>query len=151
MTIEELIRIGCFSREEVLAYLPDKERNADVVTLYPVNLTWARGYSWSSYIAQLVMTGCCKLAGATNDMFLADAHQVPESMNCVTGVATDDVMHFSLRGASSGDHWKSALEGVFKKHGVLSTAAKDNSGSFVRYGDRHCTRYLSRSFSKQVI
>jgi hypothetical protein len=129
VTVTELMKIGCFSREEVLAYLPDEERSTDAVTLYPVNLTWAMGYSWSSYVAQSVMTGCCKLAGATNDMFLADAHQVPESMDCVIGVATDDVMHFSSRGAFAGDQWMSALEDVFEKHGVLSNAAKDVAGS----------------------
>ena len=95
----------------------------------PVNLTWAMGFSWSSYIAQYVMTGCCIRAGLEETSFLSDERKLPHDMGHVVGVATNDIMHFSNKNSDKGDEWIDLLDSVLDSVGVLTNASKDVVGA----------------------
>ena len=128
--LNELLGVDGMTSAELHSYFLSGERVTDLAeTITPVNLTWAMGFSWSSYVAQSVMTGCCMRAGATVDTFLAHDGTVPEDMTAVIGVATDDVMHFSNEGPDRGQAWMEGLENIFAAVGVVSNPSKDLVGS----------------------
>ena len=127
--LQELIGLDGLTVDEIRTFLPPGEQDSDLEILYPVNLTWAMGFAWSSFVAQSVMTGCCLQTGLLASAFLADGQQIPGDMRTVVGVATDDIMHFSDVGPEVGANWMASLEGVFSQVGVLTNQNKDIVGA----------------------
>ena len=70
---------------------------AEVVEVTPVNLTWAMGFGWSSYLAQAYMTSFCEEAGFLVSQFLHEEGDLPHQTQPAISVATDDVLHFCRR------------------------------------------------------
>jgi hypothetical protein len=66
--------------------------------LTPINITWAMGFSWSSFVAQSTMVHSCIAAGFPKEMFLTEAHCLPppsfREMCGIMAVNTDDITHF---------------------------------------------------------
>ena len=87
------------------------------------------GFSWSSYVAQTVMVGCCLRVGLPSAAILADETKVPDSMSQVVGVATDDIMHFSNQHPQIGREWMDELEKVFQDVSLKTNAQKDIVGT----------------------
>ena len=127
--LDELLGLDGLTLSELQSYLLTESHHSEKSQLVPVNLTWAMGFSWSSYIAQSVMTGCCLKTGLDIQSLLADHTQVPTEMGEVVAVATDDVMHFSNVGPSIGEQWMEHLDTVFESVGVITNASKDISGT----------------------
>ena len=127
--LDELLGLDGLTLSELQSYLLTESHHSEKSQLVPVNLTWAIGFSWSSYIAQSVMTGCCLKTGLDIHSLLADHTQVPTEMGEVVAVATDDVMHFSNVGPSIGEQWMERLDTVFESVGVITNASKDISGT----------------------
>ena len=97
VAVKELLQIG-FGRSEIQSYLLNNEEFSNECMLIPVNLTWAMGFSWSSFIAQSTMVESCCSAGFPRECFLKEAGELPSPLVAhVCGnlaVATDDVSHF---------------------------------------------------------
>ena len=126
--IAELIEIGGLTYEQVLLYLASNQDLPHASSVFPVNRTWAMGFSCSSFVAQCVMTGCCERAGLCAESFLADERQVPSNMESVVGVATDDVMHFTTLGPTTSEAFMEALGNTFDGAHVISNDAKEVVG-----------------------
>eukprot|EP00973_Karenia_brevis_P027146 3743939-Karenia_brevis.AAC.1 len=62
--------------------------------------SWVMGHSWSSMVAQCVMTGTCREAGVEPEQFLSDESGCPPQRSPCVSVATDDDILFE-RGAPS--------------------------------------------------
>ncbi len=85
---------GGLTRSEVDAMIIDGKLSDATDGLTPVNLTWAMGFGWSSFIAQSVMVDCCHDAGFQPCQFLTEAKALPAAGDSTISVATDDVIHF---------------------------------------------------------
>ena len=73
---------------------------------YPLANAWPMGHSWSSAIAQNVMTNTCVEAGLSVDNFLCDAGGLPSLRGHTVSVATDDIAVFERVGARSCARWE---------------------------------------------
>ena len=81
VTVKEPLHAG-MSTDAIQAYaVDDTIELTNDAKVTPVNLTWAMGFSWSSFIAQSVMTGSCCLAGFPRDCFLTEADRLPPTSN----------------------------------------------------------------------
>ena len=67
--------------------------------LYPVNVVWPMGFSWSPCIAQATTIGCVKRAGVEESNILSMDDDLPLNQDELCAVATDDVL-FSTSGRS---------------------------------------------------
>ena len=114
---QELTSLG-LTLEEIRTFLPPDEQDSDLEILYTVNISWAMGFAWSSFVAQSVVTGCCLQSGLPANAFLADGQQIPCDMKTVVGVATDDIMHFSDVGPEVGANW---MASGFSRRSLLAS------------------------------
>lgn len=105
---------------ELCNYLLDGTIDAATDLVTPVNATWAMGFAWSSFVAQSVMVGCSMRTGLLENNLLSDANQIPDTMDEVVAIVTDDVMH--------GRCWMDSLEHVLAEENVKSNPSKDTAG-----------------------
>ena len=78
--------------------------------LYPVSNVFPMGFSWSSYVAQETLLGRCAAAGLEESMILAEDAPAPCDVSEAFALATDDIMHFTTRGAPRAAHRMARLE-----------------------------------------
>ena len=85
------------------------------------------GFSWSSFIAQEVMTHVCRGAGLSRSLQLADDLPGPASAEAF-GLATDDVVFFTAAGYARSEEVMHRLDCSFARHRVERHALKDVTG-----------------------
>ena len=78
--------------------------------VFPIFVTWAMGFSWSSFVSQTTMLGICSEAGLTEDFILSADRPTPSQTKCVFAVATDDVILMSTAGPGSTVYLAQAVE-----------------------------------------
>ena len=93
--------------------------------IYPVSCCWPMGFSWSSFIAQSHLLACCRAAGLSESMALADNRPSPLAMSEVFSLATDDVMHFTQGDPELSSSRMRDLDRAMKEGGVVRNADKD--------------------------
>ena len=95
--VRELLSLG-MDLSELQATLLDDVELDESSRVTPVNLTWAMGYSWSSFVAQSTMIQSCHSAGFPRECFVTEGHQLPSqyvtSICGTIAVNTEDVTHF---------------------------------------------------------
>ena len=101
--------------------------------LFPVNVVWPMGFSWSSCVAQDTSVGCILEAGVSEDCILSLDHQLPQHQEESCAVATDDVLFFH-KSYRRGQTTLRKLDQVFVKHGVSKNCRKDVSLSSAMTG-----------------
>ena len=94
--------------------------------LFPVNVVWPMGFSWSSCIAQDTSVGCVLEAGVAEKCILSLDHALPEHQEELCAVATDDIMFFH-KNRHRGRATLCRLDRVFVEHGVSKNCKKDVS------------------------
>ena len=94
--------------------------------LFPVNVVWPMGFSWSSCIAQDTSVGCVLEAGVAEKCILSLDHALPEHQEELCAVATDDIMFFH-KNRHRGRATLCRLDRVFVEHGVSKHCKKDVS------------------------
>jgi hypothetical protein len=103
VAMEELRNAGMPS-DEIASYIMDTSSVCHATQFTPVNLTWAMGFSWSSFVAQSTMVHSCQAAGFPRECFLTEGHRLPPPLVATVcgalAVNTDDVTHFQ-RGSKS--------------------------------------------------
>ncbi|CAE7302251.1 unnamed protein product [Symbiodinium sp. CCMP2456] len=101
--------------------------------LFPVNVVWPMGFSWSSCIAQDTSLGCVLEAGVAEDCILSLDHALPKHQDELCAVATDDVMFFH-KNHDRGRTTLRRLDRVFAEHGVSKNFKTDVSLSSAMTG-----------------
>ena len=86
------------------------------------------GFSWSSFIAQTKLLTSCARAGLGVDVILCDDRPAPFDVSDVFGLATDDVVHFTSRGAECSVRRMRDLDAALASDGVLRNEEKDVTG-----------------------
>ncbi|OLP74045.1 hypothetical protein AK812_SmicGene46529 [Symbiodinium microadriaticum] len=92
--------------------------------LYPVNVVWPMGFSWSSCVAQETSIGCLREAGVKEHSILSLDNKLPVAQEELCAVATDDVMFFH-RHRDRGLRTLGRLDSVFRSRGVVKNKSKD--------------------------
>ena len=99
--------------------------------LYPLSACWPMGHSWSSMIAQHVMTSTCIEAGLESSRFLCDASGVSPASGPLVSVVADDVLLFERGAGGSFVTGSTAplceeLDKVWKHHDIKGKSAKQS-------------------------
>ncbi len=92
--------------------------------VFPVSRCWPMGFSWSSFVAQSHLLSCCREAGLSEAMALADNRPSPLSMGEVFSLATDDVMHFTQNDPGLSKGRMGLLDEAMEDGGVARNDAK---------------------------
>ena len=96
--------------------------------IFPLCLSWPMGFSWSSFVAQSVLLGCCTRSGLGTDLILAEGCPVPARGDLTFALATDDVMVFNVAPEGASRPSKdvlSALDAEIARRGIQAASAKD--------------------------
>lgn len=82
ITVQELTSLG-FSRAKVTAFIDGVEncRLAPDSLLFPVNVVWPMGFSWSPCVAQASSVGCVVKAGVSESQILSLDHEMPQQQD----------------------------------------------------------------------
>jgi len=117
-----------FSDEELTAFILDGEIDEGSAEVTPVNLTWAMGSSWSSFVAQSYMVTCCLEAGFAESSFLTEEGSLTCSSDSALSVATDDVIHFLRASPLEVEQFVvpplAVLDEVWRKRGLRGHPSK---------------------------
>ena len=127
LTVQELISLG-FSLANVTA-LTDGLENRSLLPdclLFPVNVVWPMGFSWSPCVAQACSVGCVIKAGVKESQILSLDHEMPQQQDELCAVCMDDLLFFH-KSASRGKRTLQRIDAVFQQHGIKKNASKDVS------------------------
>ena len=130
----ELLNLG-LKLEDIRRWADDlgEEKLTRRTVLFPVNVVWPMGFSWSSCVAQDTSVGCVLEAGVAEDCILSLDHALPRHQQELCAVCTDDVLLFH-KNHRRGRATLRRLDHVFVKHGVSKNCKKDVSLSSAMTG-----------------
>ena len=60
--------------------------------IYPINVVWPMGFSWSSCVAQANTVACAVAAGVDIESIMSSEHRVPAHQDELVWIATDDTI-----------------------------------------------------------
>ena len=81
-------------------------------------------------MAQSKLLSCCAAAGLTTGRMLSDDLPTPGDLFAVFALATDDVMLFTLGGATNAVPWLEALDGAIADAGIQAHDKKAVTAQF---------------------
>ena len=122
--VKELVKVG-LSLRQIASWVDDLDTELQPHTLvFPVNVVWPMGFSWSPCIAQANTIGCLQKCRVPESQILSLDHDLPRSQQELCAVATDDVLLFH-RCKQQGAKTLQRLDRVFAEHGIVRNKAKD--------------------------
>jgi len=83
------------------------------------------GFSWSSFLAQTTLLGCCTRAGLRPSSLLSLDLPAPFDLRLTGALATDDVAIFTTRSKEVGDVAVARLDNAIAQRGVVPHRGKD--------------------------
>ena len=123
--VRELVEAG-MSLETIFSLcddLPSRDVKADM-WLYPANVVWPMGFSWSSAVAQDTTLAVCARAGIREESILSPDHGPPQQQQELVFVATDDTV-LVHRDCKLGMQTLSNLDAAFLDNGIPRNVKKD--------------------------
>ena len=102
------------------------------------------GFSWSSFIAQSVLLGCCVRSGLSTHIILAEDKPVPARRDLGYALATDDEIVFKVAPADAVRPSQPVLDRLdpeIDRRGIQAARAKD-------VNDKHDTTCIGVDISE---
>ena len=125
------------SLEDLRAFIDDADGAKLIAdsTLVPVSACWPMGFSWSSFVAQSMMTNICVAAGLRSEQLMCLECPLPDDQSELATVATDDIILVS-HSVHQARGRLVAIDRELAAHGVTRNATKDvdAAGSIIALG-----------------
>ena len=121
----EMLDAGIISFSELRTFYKGPGAIGGDSTLFPCLAVWPMGFSWSSYLAQCTTLAICKAGGLDLSSILSEDDGCPADVSSAFCVATDDICHFTTKGAAFAENAMAEVDQAFDKLHVLCSTDKN--------------------------
>jgi len=125
VTVAELLAAGDLTLADVCRQCVGQPRLTPDSVVHPLCCSWPMGFSWSSFLAQTTLLGCCTRAGLGPSSLLTLDQPIPFDLRVTAALATDDVAIFTSRPRSVSDDVVARLDAEILRRGIQPHPGKD--------------------------
>ena len=134
LRVDMLCKYGGFTIDDLSAHYVGSGTLASLTHVIPLCATFPMGFSWSSFVAQSYLLERCAAAGLEPRLFLSDDSVAPTDMQQLYGLATDDLMIFTVDDEVLARSTVSRFDDELESAGVVRAASKDITAALDRDG-----------------